>query len=250
MGRQQTQLDNTNVTVEPVGMNRKNARESGLSLIELLVGVVLSMVVVAGLHSLFVSQNRAYSVSNQVLDMQGTARFALNHVVRDLQMAGYDPEDSNLVGITAYESSDFTPSNDPTLSLSTNTQLYFTVDKDGDADIGNNASERFGFRINGDWLESAVISTTDGSIASWQPVIGNIQSMTVEYTYANGNTSTGVGLPNNSVAGRNLSDIRSVTVSFQAKASLPDPTYVDKTFGDNYRRITLAGKVVPRNLGF
>jgi Tfp pilus assembly protein PilW len=231
-------------------MNSKHVGESGLTLVELFVGLALTMIVIAGVHHLFVSQTRAYSVSSQVLDMQGIARFALNHVVRDLQMAGYDPQASNLFGITAYQNSNFTPSDDPALSLSINTQLYFTVDRDGDAAIDNDGSERIGFRVNAGWLETAVISNLDGSIASWQPVMENIESMTVSYTYADGNTSTAVGLPDNSVTGRNFGDVRGVTVSLRARANLPDPTYVDQTFGDSYRRITLAGKVVPRNLGF
>lgn len=231
-------------------MYRKHARESGLTLVELIIGVALSLIVLAGVHHLFVSQTRAYSVGNQILDMQGSARFALNFIVRDLQMAGYDPQASNLVGITAYQNNDFTPSNNPALSLGTNSELYFTVDSDGDAAIGNDGSERFGFRVNSGWLETAVIRNLDGSIESWQPVLDNIESMTFSYTYADGNISTVVGLPDNGVTGRNFADVRSVTVSLMARASSPDPHYTDQAFGDSYRRITLSEEVFPRNFGF
>lgn len=231
-------------------MFHKHTRESGLTLVELLIGVVLSLIVLIGVHSLFVSQTRAYSVSNQIMDMQGTARFALNLIVSNLQMAGYDPQASNMVGITAYKDNDFTPTNDPALSLGTDTQLYFTVDSDGDGVIDNNDSERFGFRVNSDRLESAVISNLDGRIASWQPALDNIESMTISYTYADGNSSMVVGLPDNSLTGRNFNNIRSVTVSLRVRASLRDLHYTDQTFGDSYRRIYLSGEVFPRNLGF
>jgi len=231
-------------------MFHKHTRESGLTLVELLIGVVLSLIVLIGVHSLFVSQTRAYSVSNQIMDMQGTARFALNLIVSNLQMAGYDPQASNMVGITAYKDNDFTPTNDPALSLGTDTQLYFTVDSDGDGVIDNNDSERFGFRVNSDRLESAVISNLDGRIASWQPALDNIESMTISYTYADGNSSIVVGLPDNSLTGRNFNNIRSVTVSLRVRASLRDLHYTDQTFGDSYRRIYLSGEVFPRNLGF
>ena len=231
-------------------MFHKHTRESGLTLVELLIGVVLSLIVLVGVHSLFVSQTRAYSVSNQIMDMQGTARFALNLIVSNLQMAGYDPQASNMVGITAYKDNDFTPTNDPALSLGTDTQLYFTVDSDGDGVIDNNDSERFGFRVNSDRLESAVISNLDGRIASWQPALDNIESMTISYTYADGNSSMVVGLPDNSLTGRNFNNIRSVTVSLRVRASLRDLHYTDQTFGDSYRRIYLSGEVFPRNLGF
>jgi len=231
-------------------MFHKHTRESGLTLVELLIGVVLSLIVLIGVHSLFVSQTRAYSVSNQIMDMQGTARFALNLIVSNLQMAGYDPQASNIVGITAYKDNDFTPTNDPALSLGTDTQLYFTVDSDGDGVIDNNDSERFGFRVNSDRLESAVISNLDGRIASWQPALDNIESMTISYTYADGNSSMVVGLPDNSLTGRNFNNIRSVTVSLRVRARLRDLHYTDQTFGDSYRRIYLSGEVFPRNLGF
>ena len=227
-----------------------HTRESGLTLVELLIGVTLSLIVLIGVHSLFVSQTRAYSLSNQIMDMQGTARFALNLIVGNLQMAGYDPQASNMVGITAYKDNDFTPTNDPALSIGTDTQLYFTVDSDGDGVIGNNDSERFGFRVNSGRLETAVISNFDGRIASWQPALDNIESMTISYTYADGNSSMDVGLPDNSITGRNFNYIRSVTVSLRVRANLPDLHYTDQTFGDSYRRITLSGEVSPRNLGF
>ncbi len=231
-------------------MFHTHTRESGLTLVELLIGVVLSLIVLIGVHSLFVSQTRAYSVSNQIMDMQGTARFALNLIVGNLQMAGYDPQASNMVGITAYKNNDFTPTNDPALSLGTDTQLYFTVDSDGDGVIDNNDSERFGFRVNSGRLETAVISNLDGRIASWQPALDNIESMTISYTYADGNSSMDVGLPDNSITGRNFNNIRSATVSLRVRASLRDLHYTDQTFGDSYRRITLSGEVFPRNLGF
>ncbi len=231
-------------------MFHKHTRESGLTLVELLIGVVLSLIVLIGVHSLFVSQTRAYSVSNQIMDMQGTARFALNLIVGNLQMAGYDPQASNMVGITAYKNNNFSPTNNPALSLGTNTQLYFTVDSDGDGVIDNNDSERFGFRVNSGRLETAVISNLDGRIASWQPALDNIESMTISYTYADGNSSMDVGLPDNSITGRNFNNIRSATVSLRVRASLRDLHYTDQTFGDSYRRITLSGEVFPRNLGF
>ena len=231
-------------------MFHKHTRESGLTLVELLIGVVLSLIVLIGVHSLFVSQTRAYSLSNQIMDMQGTARFALNLIVSNLQMAGYDPQASNMVGITAYKNNDYTPTNDPALSLGTDTQLYFTVDSDGDGVIDNNDSERFGFRVNSGRLETAVISNLDGRIASWQPALDNIEFMTISYTYADGNSSIVVGLPDNSLTGRNFNNIRSVTVSLRVRASLRDPHYTDQTFGDSYRRIYLSGEVFPRNLGF
>ncbi len=231
-------------------MTRRNSRESGLSLIELIVAMGLSLAVLAGAYNLFKSQTRVHLIHNQVMGLQDSARFAFDSIVRDLQMAGYDAEGSRVFGITAYEDSDFAFNDESTLSLTVTNQIYFTTDSDGDSEIDNNSSERFGYRLNSGNLESASISTADGSISSWDILIDNVETLSFVYTYSNGTLSSTVGLPNNAAANRHFRDIRSVTVSLRVKASQPDPGYTDPDSGDNYRRTTLTGKVFPRNLSF
>ncbi len=229
----------------------KDARESGLTLIELLVSMILVLILLGGGYSLFTSQTRAYSLSEQVMEMQGNARFAFDIIVRDLQMSGYDRQESKIFGITAYQANDFPPNDTAGLSLGTNTEHYFTVDNDADAIIDNDGTERFGFRVNSGSLETAVISSVDGSIASWQLVADNIESMAVSYTYANGTVSLGTtNLPHNSIPDRNFRDVMGITFTLAAKTSLEDPRYTHPTQGDHFRRMTLTAEVFPRNLGF
>jgi len=66
-------------------LNRK-----GITLIELLVTLVLSTLLVGGTYRLFVSQNRAYTVQDQVVDMQQNIRGAMEILIRDLRMTGCD----------------------------------------------------------------------------------------------------------------------------------------------------------------
>jgi len=68
-------------------MTRRNSRESGLSLIELIVAMGLSLAVLAGAYNLFKSQTRVHLLHNQVMGLQDSARFAFDSIVRDLQMA-------------------------------------------------------------------------------------------------------------------------------------------------------------------
>ena len=68
-----------------VSLNRK-----GLTLIELLVAFVICGIVVAGIYRVFVAQTRAYAVQDQVVEVQQNIRTAMEILLRDLRMAGYD----------------------------------------------------------------------------------------------------------------------------------------------------------------
>jgi len=67
----------------------------GVTLIELLVGLVISGIVVAGIYRVFVSQTRAYTVQDQVVEVQQNVRSAMEILLRDLRMGGYDNDSLN-----------------------------------------------------------------------------------------------------------------------------------------------------------
>jgi len=48
--------------------------------------------VVAGAYRFFITQTRAYSVQDQVIEAQQNVRLAMEILLRDLQMAGYDDD--------------------------------------------------------------------------------------------------------------------------------------------------------------
>jgi len=71
---------------------RKRIRlnQNGITLIELLVAFVICAIVVAGIYRVFVVQTRAYTVQDQVVEVQQNIRTAMEALLRDLRMAGYD----------------------------------------------------------------------------------------------------------------------------------------------------------------
>jgi prepilin-type N-terminal cleavage/methylation domain-containing protein len=71
---------------EPI-LNKK-----GVSLIELLVALVICGIVVAGAYRFFIVQTRAYAVQDQVIEAQQDVRLAMEILLRDLRMAGYDDD--------------------------------------------------------------------------------------------------------------------------------------------------------------
>ena len=64
--------------------------ERGLTLTELLVTLAMTGFLMAGAYQMAIRQGRTYSAQDQVMDVQQGIRIALDQIVDDVQMAGYD----------------------------------------------------------------------------------------------------------------------------------------------------------------
>jgi prepilin-type N-terminal cleavage/methylation domain-containing protein len=72
--------------------------DKGVTLIELLVGLVITGMVVAGFYRMFIAQSKAYAVQDQVAEVQQNVRNGMEILLRDLIMAGCDDE-NNLITV-------------------------------------------------------------------------------------------------------------------------------------------------------
>ena len=74
-------------------MNGRDGRpithQSGFTLVELMVSVVLGMILINGVIQVFLSNKQTYQVTEGLSRMQENARFALDILVRDMRMIGY-----------------------------------------------------------------------------------------------------------------------------------------------------------------
>ena len=70
--------------------NRRHLDAKGITLIELLVVLVLTALVIGGIYRVFVAQTRAYTVQDQVVEVQQGIRSSMEILLRDLRMGGYD----------------------------------------------------------------------------------------------------------------------------------------------------------------
>jgi prepilin-type N-terminal cleavage/methylation domain-containing protein len=79
--------------------NRIRLNDRGLTLIELLIGLVICAMVVAGIYRLFIAQSRAYTVQDQVVEVQQNIRSAMEVMLRDLRMTAFDDDRTPLVTV-------------------------------------------------------------------------------------------------------------------------------------------------------
>ncbi len=65
------------------------AKQTGLTLVELMVAMVISLLLIAGTITIFVSNKQAYRLNEASSRVQESGRFALDFIRRDTRMAGF-----------------------------------------------------------------------------------------------------------------------------------------------------------------
>ena len=85
---------------------RRNNVSRGFTLVEILVALVITSILTIAIYSFFVGQHHAYTVQDQVIEMEQNARAALDMIRKELRMAGYHAMGDDLIN----NLSDFVPS--------------------------------------------------------------------------------------------------------------------------------------------
>ena len=80
-------------------MQVQTKKNRGFSLVELLLALFISSVMAAAIFNFFIAQNKSYSIQDQVTEMQQNIRAAINLMVKEIRMAGYDPTGKANAGI-------------------------------------------------------------------------------------------------------------------------------------------------------
>jgi type IV pilus assembly protein PilW len=74
---------------------RSILNKKGVTLIELLIVMVIAAITMAGIYRVFISQTRTYAVQDQVMEVQQSVRGAMEIMLRDLRMTGFDDDNPN-----------------------------------------------------------------------------------------------------------------------------------------------------------
>lgn len=113
----------------------KQSHNKGFTLIELLIAMLISGVVITAIYSAYQSNMKAHITQQRVVDMQQNIRAILFYMARDIQMAGYDPDNGKAgAGIINAESTTITFSMDTNENGTLDTGETITYD----VDINNN----------------------------------------------------------------------------------------------------------------
>jgi type IV pilus assembly protein PilW len=198
----------------------KNDRASGFTLMELLVSMSIGMVVLAALAKTFTVQSRQNNAEEQVAQMQGNARAALDLMVREIQMAKYNPAGtafSSAYGVT-YSAS----------------QLEVKADMDGNGTISTSSGSVEDIIYARDAANNYITRKLGSGTA--EIVADNITAFTFAYYDANGSAVTSSG---------NSGNIRKVTINITARTAKPDPSY---TSNSGYRTYQISADITPPNM--
>lgn len=158
-------------------------RETGFTIIELLIAMAITSVVSTAIYTAFQSQQQSYITQDNVVEMQQNLRAAMNIMVREIRMAGYDPTwEANADIVIAGPNS-----------------IHFTKDISEDGDT-NDANENitFGFSnlndSNTDGIAdngAALLGRDTGG--GFHPMADNIHAIAFAYAFdsdENGNLDT------------------------------------------------------------
>jgi type IV pilus assembly protein PilW len=218
--------------------------QKGFTLPELLVVVAIGGFIMAAVMTYFTSANRVYLAQDDVTEMQQNARAAMEMLVHDIHMAGYNPNSATGTGI----------------ATATAGRLGFAQDLNGDGDTDDPDEKiTYGFKGTDDAnvdgkVDSGIapLGRYNGTINGTgqpDPVANNFQAIEFRYLDHNGNPTGDV------------TKVRSIQISFlvktanpDTKSQIPDQTYITPsgatwTSTGGYRSRFFTTTVQCRNLG-
>ena len=200
----------------------RSGKNTGFTLVEMMVSLGVGMVVVAAVTTTFMTQTKIYSAQEQVNDMQQNARAALDVITRELKMAGYKPNTGAVTGLTASG-----------VNLD-NTKLVIEADLNGDNSIDGAAGslERISYAYNS---ITKRITRRLGSGTS-DIFADNITAFSFTYLKADGVTPATLA-----------SQIRQVKIDITAKTAAPDPSFPQN---GGYRTYQVSATITPPNLAY
>jgi type IV pilus assembly protein PilW len=167
-------------------------KQAGFSLIELLIVMVVSTLLLAGMATFFSSQARTTSMQVLTVDTVHRARTALASMTKEIRMAGYRSSGTAFTGI----------------SQATAGSIRILADLNQDGSISG-GDEDVTYTFNGD---NKSISRNGSVLAE------HIESLTLTYTMNDGSTTQ---------APADLSGIRKVRLSLIVRSAAIDPLTAD-----------------------
>ncbi len=222
--------------------------EKGFTLVELLVAMVLSTVAAAGIYQIYVAFSSSYDLQDQMNEMNQNVRIAIDKMVGEIRMAGYNPTKTGAVG------TDF-----GIITDSTATRLHIKMDlfptppngvtTDGGDDIVFVIAD-----LDGDGRNELTRDDVNAGAGSNKALVDNLNFLNFVYLDRNGSVVNPAANP---------ADVQRIQIAVVIRTTNPDYTYTNnKTYanqqgttiytapGDHFRRKILYGEVAPPNMRY
>jgi type IV pilus assembly protein PilW len=256
--------------LKTIAMKKKEANNSGFTLIEVMIAMCIFSVVMAAVYMTYREQLRSHYTQQGIMEMQQNIRAALYLMEREIKMAGLNPTKAAGIGITTADahqlvfSMDFTggagngldDDDDFLVDEGSNgaddngNGLFDEADEvewyDGDAnDPGEQVTYVLSNDANGNGVNDGLPNGTCDLLRNGEILALNIDALNFVYLDGNG---VEILTP---MAAADLENIRSIQVSIVARsATQPSPLtyeYVDTLTYRNQQNVTFLG---PQNDAF
>ncbi len=215
--------------------------KKGVTLIELLVVLVICGIVIGGVYRVFISQTKAYTIQDQVAEIQQDVRGAMEIMVRDIRMAGFQRRNSGSTIIS--DTPIVTPLGDNSI----------TVNYEYIPSVGPITTNTVDYRLDNNNPPNLIRTVTVNGVSTQEPLLTNVTTLNFKYGIdANEdkvidgiNGATGV-IPDSAfvqAAGVGTAKVFAVRIVLTANPSSPDPD-VTKVVSPR----TLTSVVTPRNM--
>ncbi len=236
-------------------------KESGFTLLELLIAMFLTVIVSTAIYMAYNSQHKSYTVQEQVSAMQQNLRAAMYFMQKDIRMAGCDP--LLKAGGGGQAGAEILTANvgefEFTMDITGGENDHKDNDKDGLVDENGewfngklgDTGEQVRFKLDNDADDNGIadgfpcnLGRELNGAGGLQDVAENIESLNFVYLDEDGNPLDDDG--NGNVVAH-IDDIRRIRVTITARSERSDPEFTS-TSGDNFRRRTLTMTITPRNI--
>ena len=226
--------------------------DRGFTLIELLMAVAIAGVVVGGVYSVYLTQQKSYLAQQEIVALQQSLRAAMQLMERDIRMAGYTPYEESSAGIQTAN----------TNAIRFTLDIHDGADNDSDgrtdefdeigngdddtADIGEDITY---FRADPDGDGISDLFRRDAFLGVDQILAYHVDALDLVYLDKAGSVTSDLG------------KIRSVQVTMVARTGRPDRGFRNNTIyinqkgtvilpqqNDSFRRKLLTCEVKGRNL--
>lgn len=196
-----------------------NSRQRGLTLIEIMVALVISLFLLAGLLQLFIGTRQSARIQENLSRVQENGRYAINYLGRVIRLAGYRSKETIKQGDSFEERFNISPIQDNVSKLSDSDSkmptIIFEGENTGEGEVRDCLNQLITSLPGAPVIASNTIkiNTTDSTLqcqtsTNTQPIVDGVEDIYVLY----GENTDGdlLGVADRYVSGPIVSDWKKV----------------------------------------